>query len=188
MKNNTIIQFVGFITNLEPGEFVPKWVYHAKSLIDKQAEPLLLQQVATTKSRFRYLSQHSWHDSDIYFSFMKGRLSEHFPEHNARVIQVGGYQPIQMGRKQRKTDDDVKLVACLHHGETDLDFYRGLPLYTNLNIYEAYYESCAYGFILEFSIATEDAEYLEQQIKQKSNAETGIYKECNVSASNRVLV
>jgi hypothetical protein len=188
MKNNMIIQYVGFITNLEPGEFIPKWESHAKKLLNNQAVPLLQQQIGTAKSRFRYISQHEWHDSSNYFSFMKGRLSEHFPEHNAKVIQAGGYQSVEKVRRQRKKDTDVKLVVCLHHGETDMDFYKGLSLYSHLHIYEAYYESCMYSFILEFFVSAEDAEYLEQQIKQRSNAETGIYRECVLSVKNGIEV
>lgn len=187
MKNNTVVHFVGFVTNLEPGEFVPLWESYAKRLMKRETGALQQLQLATAKTRFRYISQHEWHDSDTHFSFMKGRLSEHFPEHNARVIQIGGYQQIQADRKKRKNDKEVKLLVLLNNDTTDLAFYSGLNLYSHLTIYEAYYESCIYNFILEFFVSENDAELLEQQIRQQSNAETGICRECKIFVSRQVL-
>ena len=43
MKKNSIIQFVGFITNLELTDFFPKWELYAKRLISKDSEPQLFE-------------------------------------------------------------------------------------------------------------------------------------------------
>src|SRR5258706_15390512 len=93
MKKDTIFQFVCFITNLAVDEFSPKWEHYAKRLMNKKTEPGLLQQVAGTKNRFRYISQHEWPDKDFQFSFMDERRSEHFPEHNVTLVQTGGMFP-----------------------------------------------------------------------------------------------
>jgi hypothetical protein len=187
MKNNSVVHFVGFVTNLEPGEFVPLWESYAKRLMKKETVALQQLQVATSKKRFRYISQHECHDGNIYFSFMKGNRSEYFTEHNAKVIQIGGYQQVQTERGKSKNGRDLKLLALLDVEKADLGFYSGLSLYSHLTVYEAYYESCMYNFILEFSVSENDVELLEQQIKLQSNAEAGICRECKIFVSKRIL-
>jgi len=54
-----------------------------------------------------------------------------------------------------------------------------MPFYRFLNIYEAYYESCTYQYILEFFVAELRARDLMRQLKLRtSDAEIGMYKEC----------
>ncbi len=181
MKKDTIFQFVCFITNLELDEFVPKWEHYAKRLMNKKTEPALLQLVAGTKNRFRYISQHEWPDQDFQFSFMDERRSEHFPEHNVKVVQTGGYIPLHVEKRHAEDDGDVKLISFISHNENDIEFYRRLTLYRHLNIYQAFYESCSYGYVLEFFVPEKDADELLFQLKQRPCAtETGIYKECFV--------
>ena len=180
MKKDTIYQFVCFITNLELDEFAPKWEHYAKRLMNKKTEPALQQLVNGTKNRYRFISQHAWPDQDFQFSFMDERRSEHFPEHNARVVQIGGYISLQPDRGQIEEDTDVKLIAYISHSETDIDFYRKLPLFHHLNIYQAFYESCSFGYVMEFFVPEKDADALLLQLKQRSGVETGIYRECFV--------
>jgi hypothetical protein len=180
MKKDTIFQFVCFITNLGLDEFAPKWEHYAKRLKIKKNEPALQQQVPGTKSRFSYISQHEWPDQDFQFSFMDERRSEHFPEHNVRVVQPGGYIQLHVEKRRPEEDSDVKLMAFISHNETDIDFYRKLPLYHHLNIYQAFYESCSFGYVMEFLVSEKDADELLLQLKQKSGVETGIYRECFV--------
>ena len=179
MKKDTIVQFVGFITNLDIDAFAPKWEFYAKR-INKKHEPALQQLVTESKNKFRYISQHEWTDPGSNFTFMNERKSDHFPEHNVKVIHAGGYIPLQMQRRQPEEEGDVKLVAFIGHNETDLDFYRGLT-YRHLNIHQAFYESCMYGYVLEFFVPETDAEELQQLLKQRPGVETGIYKECLVA-------
>jgi hypothetical protein len=180
MKKDKIFQFVCFITNLELDEFAPKWDHFAKRLMTKKSEPALHQQVPGTKSRFRYISYHEWPDQDFQFSFMDERRSEHFPEHNVKVVQTGGYIPLQSESRHPEGDGDLKLMAFISHNETDIEFYRSLSLYHHLNIYQAFYESCSYGYVLEFSVSEKNADELLLQLKQRTCAETGIYRECFV--------
>ena len=180
MKKDKIFQFVGFITNLGPDEFAPKWEQYAKRLMMKKAEPALLQQVSGTKSKFRYISQHEWPDQDFQFSFMDERRSEHFPEHNVKVVQTGGYIPLSFERRHPEEENDVKLIAFIGHNETDIEFYRRLPLYHHLNIYQAFYESCSHGYVMEFIVPEKNADELLLQLKQRSNTETGVYRDCFV--------
>jgi hypothetical protein len=180
MKKDTIFQFVCFITNLGVEEFAPKWEHYAKRLQLKKTEPSLQQQVPGTKSRFRYISHHEWPDQDFQFSFMDERRSEHFPEHNVKVVQTGGYIPLYVEKRQPEEDNDVKLIAFISHNETDIEFYRRLPHYHRLHIYQAFYESCSFGYVMEISISEKDADDLILQLKQRPGVETGIYRECLV--------
>ena len=180
MKKDTIFQFVCFITNLEPDVFAPKWEHYAKRLMNKKAEPVLQQQVPETKSRFRYISKHEWPDQDFQFSFMDERRSEHFPEHNAKVVQTGGYISLQSDRGHPEENGDVKLIAFISHSETDVEFYRKLSSYHHLNIYQAFYESCSFGYVMEFFVSEKNTDDLMHQLKQRPGVETGIYRECFV--------
>jgi hypothetical protein len=179
MKNDKIIQFVAFITNLELDVFAPKWEHYAKRLMSGKTEPVLLQIVSGTKNRFRFISQHEWPDRDFQFSFMDERKSEHFPEHNVKVVQTGGYIPLRPEKRHVEEDGDVKLLAFISHNENDIEFYRNLSLFHHLNIYQAFYESCSYAYVLEFFVSEKNADQLMVQLKQRTSVnETGIYKEC----------
>ncbi|MBC7874185.1 MAG: hypothetical protein H7Y01_09330 [Ferruginibacter sp.] len=178
MKKDTVIQFVGFVTNLDINEFAPKWEHYAKRL-NKKNESSFQQQVTETKNKFRYISQHQWNDTDSNFSFLNERKSEHFPEHNVKVVHLGGYLSLQVQSRQPEEEGDIKLMAFIGHNETDIDFYRRLS-YRHLNIHQAFYESCLYGYVLEFFVPESDSGELLQQLKQRSGVETGIYRECLV--------
>ena len=154
MKKDTIVQFVCFITNLEFEEFAVKWEQYAKEFT---ADPgaLILQERTKSKTRYKYVSQHECKPENFRFAFMKGRNSEHFPEHKAKVVQTGGYTPVQIQCEYDNEKNDVKIIAFIGADEMDLDFYHRLT-YRHLNIYEAYYESCTYSYIMEFFIQETD--------------------------------
>ena len=189
MKKSTIVQFVCFVTNLELDEFTPKWERYARRLKNHNPETTL-QQLVGTKSKFRYISQHEWLDKDFHFTFMNEKRSEHFPfinekrsehfpEHNVKVVQIGGYTLMQAERRDHiDNSDSTKLIVFISHEENDIDFYLLLPLYSQLNIYQPYYESCSYGYVLEFFVPDIDAVELAKQLKQRRGVDTGIYKEC----------
>lgn len=177
MKKDTIVQFVGFVTNLDLDVFAPEWERFAKKVIDKKNEPSLQQQVPDTKAKFKYVSQHEWFDRDSNLRFMDDKKSVHFPEQQVRVVQIGGYITLQFKKRQDTDDNQVRLIAFISHNETDIGFYSELPLNGHLDIYQAYYESCAYGYVLEFFVPETDAEELMLQLKQRLGVEAGIYKE-----------
>ncbi len=181
MKKDTIIQFVCFATNLELDEFVPKWDRYAKKLLNKKPVPTLQQQVAKTKNKFRYVSQHEWPDQDFHFTFMTEKWSEHFPEHNVRVVQAGGYIPLEEKKRQPGEEGDIKLVSFVGHDENDIEYYRQLPLYRKLYIHQAYYESCSFGYVMYFFVSDAEVDELLHILKQRPGVETGIYKECLVA-------
>ena len=180
MIKDKIVQYVCFITSLELDEFVPEWDRYAQKLMVKKAEPALLQKVNETKSKFRYISQHEWPERDFNFSFINERPSKYFPENKVRIVQAGGYIPLQVKRKSLGESNEIKLVALLSHFENDLDFYKQLSSYSNLNIYQAYYESCSYGYVLEFFVSEMHADELLLQLNQRPGVEAGMYRECLV--------
>jgi hypothetical protein len=182
MIKDTVIQFVCFATKIEPDQFISEWDSFSKKLKYKKQEPVLLELASDGKNKYRYISQHECPGADFHFSFMTESRSEHFKEHRVQVVQAGGYMLLLPGKKYREEDDDVKLVTFLSHKETDINFYRELPLYRHLNIYQAYYESCTYGHILEFYIAEANAEELLRQLQQRPGVEAAIYKESAVTA------
>lgn len=180
MKKNTIVQFVGFITNIALDEFVTRWEPFAKQFIKGHGDMMLLEQ-AETKGKFKYVSQFDCPQEDFKFAFMKGRTSENFPDHFVKVAQLGGYTPVQIKYPHREDSKLVKVIAFISHNENDLEYYKTLPLYSYLNIFEAYYENCMYGYILEFYSKESHATDLIQQLKERVNAEVAVYKECLVS-------
>jgi len=180
MKKDTLVQYVGFITDLELDEFAPKWEHYSKRLTSKKAESTLHQQVPAPKNKFRYVSQHEWPDRDFSFSFMNEKKSEHFPEHNVRVVQTGGYIPVNTKKRYVEEHDDTRLIAFVGHDETDIDYYRRISLYRHMEILQAYYESCTYGHVLEFFVPEADAGVLLLLLKQRAGVEAGIYRDCLV--------
>ncbi|MBC7949632.1 MAG: hypothetical protein H7Y42_17225 [Chitinophagaceae bacterium] len=176
MKKDTIVQFVCFVTDLGLDDFLGKWERYAKRLKSDQAESTLLRE-ATTKCKFRYISQHEWQGRDFQFSFMNEKRSEHFPEHNVKVIQAGGYTLIH-GKQDDTENDDTRLLAFVSHDENDIDFYKKAPLQKKVTIYQAYYENCAYGYIVEYQVSASKAQELALLLKARPGAEVVGYKEC----------
>ena len=180
MKKESIVQFVCFVTNLELDEFAPKWDHYSKRSKNSETEPVLYQKEALAKNKFRYISQQECPDFDFSYVDKNDRRSEHFPEQSVRIIQAGGYLPQKQKGRHAQKDGDIKVMALISHDENDIDFYGRLPSYHNLNIYQAYYESCLYGYVLEFFVPETDADELLRQLKQRHGVEAGIYKECLV--------
>lgn len=181
MKKERVIQFVCFITELTPEEFIPSWEAFAKKCVSEK-DPVLLQLDAETKKRYKYISQHESKGDNFLFAFMKGRNSEHFPDQKVKVLQAGGYQVAQLEYDGQIENGDVKIIAFVDHNDRDLDFYRKLLNYRHLNIYQAYYESCTYAYILEFCIPEINAPDLLRQIKTNTTTEAACYRECLVNA------
>jgi hypothetical protein len=178
MKNK-IVQFVCFATNIGYDEFLGRWEHFAKRFM-KEPQHTILDQQGATKNKYKYVSQHEWPEADFQFSFMEGRTSETFPEHFVKVVQAGGYTPVQVNRKAHEESNLVKVIAFLSHNDYDISFYKDLPLYKYLNIYEAYYENCNYGHILEFFVQEKNWAELTKELKARPGIEMGTYTECAV--------
>ena len=175
MKKDTIVQFVCFQTDIELETFVLSWEQYANSL-GKDMDVSLLQQ--SGKCRFKYVSRHTSLRDDFHFVFVKGRKPEHFNDCSVRVIQAGGYIPVQIECNHEAKAKETKILVFLH-SHADLSVYKELKPYNHLNIYEAYYESSSYSYIMEYFIADAQATTLLQQLKDLGTGnEIGMYKEC----------
>ena len=179
MKKESIIQFVGFITNLDFDEFVPKWEEYAQQF-NKRTGVIILQQLVESKCRYKYVSRLESPEAEFRFAFMKGRSSEHFPEHKVKVAQAGGYTPVRIECNHHDENGDDKVMAFISHNEDDIGFYTRLSMVSHLNIYKDFYESCTYAYIMEFFTQETETAHLLQQLKTRTGVEAALYKECQV--------
>ena len=185
VNTENIVQFVCFASPLGTNEFKELWEPYAKILVKDPAIILLQEGVSDQKStRFTYISQHACSAADFQFAFMKGKSKSHFPEHKARVIQAGGYLPVAPVIAYKQSRADVKIIALVGHGETDPAFYRGLGA-RHMNMYEAYYENCLYGYVIEFFTSAKEANDMLSQLKERPGVEAGIYQACLFSRTVR---
>ena len=179
MKKDKIVQFVCFETPVDTEAFITQWEQYNDLVKVKQE--VILQQESAHKCRYQFISQHRYHADDGQFIFKKLKRSSHFPEVEMRVKEAGGYSQIQLESSHDSEPEESKILLFLNVNEADLPFFRNLPDYHYLNIYQAYYESCTYTYILEYFIENKYAEQLIDAVKaQNRNAEIGLYKECLV--------
>jgi len=180
MKENSIIQFVCFETPLTLDIFVSQWESYAKRFFKQDIHAISLQEQVAKKAKFKYISKNEWPQDNFQFSFMEGRLSDHFPDSQVKEVQAGGYTPTQIECDDNPGSEEVKVMVFLHAENPDLVALKKLP-YRSLNIYEPFYQNCMYAYILEFYTEEINAADLIQQLKnQFLHAETGAYKECLV--------
>jgi hypothetical protein len=179
MKKDSIVQFVCFETPLNTDEFVLHWDQYCKQLGDGQE--VILQQEAGSINGYKYMSQHILPGGEFQFLFKKGRRSSRFPEVEMKVKELGGYMPMQVECTHNTHPGESKIFVFVSHAETDMELYRKLSGYQFLNIYQAYYESSNYSFILEFFAENSSIPELIECLKlQIHSAETGLYKECKI--------
>ncbi len=179
MADGTIVQFVGFITNADFDKFVDRWSYYVKELGHTKVKATLQKQ-SGSKARFKYLSKHSGPPEGFKFTFMNKRDSEHFPEHNAKVVHAGGYVAVQTESNDRDKNRWLKAVVFIKDQQADMDFYRRLQFYRKLNIYQAYYENCAYAWILEYYLKETEVPEFMPQLSKVLIDEVAFYEECPV--------
>jgi len=177
MAEDVIVQFVGFITNTDFDRFVDRWSFYVKQLGNKKTKASL-QKLSSGKARFSYISKHPDAQEGFKFTFMNKRDSEHFPEHNARVVHAGGYLVVQKESNEKDRERCQVAMVFIKNQQADMDFYRKLLHYRKLNIYQAYYENCAYAWILEFYIKETEAAGFGLQFTAGMADELAFYEEC----------
>ena len=182
MIKDTIVQYVCFVTNLGLEEFMPEWQRYAKRMKAENFEVTLYEQSPGSKNRFHYFSRHEWANGNANLNFFENRKSEHLPEHVVKVVQAGGYLRLLPVQRKEKAKGDIFLVAFVGHNDTDIEFYQHLTQYTRLTIHQAYFESCAYGYILEFIVPARESNDLISLLKLRPSVETYMYSECQVPA------
>jgi hypothetical protein len=183
MKKDMIVQFVSFETMVPTNEFRAQWDEYNKLVTGKQE--FTLQQEIDGKNLNRYLSQHRFYEDDIPFAFKKARRSAHNPEIEMRVKELGGYSALQLEFDHETAATDCKVFVFLST-VPEPDLYKELLSYRYLNIYQAYYESSAYTYILEFFVDNSAVPQLIEQLKLHNRvSEIGVYKECNETKKRR---
>jgi len=185
MNKDTIVQFICITSILEPEEFMDMWESYADLRVDDTTN-ILLQEGVTEKNgnRFNYVIQHKSSAADFRFAFMKERSRMHPPEQKARIKLAGGYHPVQLQSTYNNVKEDARIVVFVAQGETELEFYRTQSFHY-LNIYEAYFENCAYSYVMEFFVREQEAPELLAQLKHRHGVEAAIYKGCRVSHSSK---
>jgi len=183
MKADTIVQFVSFETTVGIDEFRAQWE-ESNNLVTGKLSGTLQQEV-DGKSVFRYLSQHRFGEDDTRFTFKKERRSAQYPGIEIRVRDVGGYSTLQVECDPETTAADYKVFVFLNT-DPELKLYKELLSYHYLNIYQAYYESSAYTYILEFFVDKEQVPLLMEQLKIHNRiSEIGVYKQCNATKKSK---
>ncbi len=180
MNEKMIVQFVGFITDLDFNKFSEKWEYYIQQMKGDTAKTTLQKQY-NKKSTYKYVSQHPESQQDFRFSFMNKRNSAHFPEHNVKVTHMGGYLPVQIegSKADRKTDLNIMLFFKRPHA--DVQLLRQDGFFHKINIYEAYFENCTYDSIIECFVKNSTADdfmfQLQEHIHSANADDSGIYEE-----------
>lgn len=176
MKKDSIIQFICFDTNIEYNEFAGIMENYIRKNKQEKEEIMVLK---TNKGRFRYVSRHIAPSGDFRFVFNKGRNNDTATNTTLRIVQAGGYKPLQIEYHPESKSELTEVMVFVNKEQTDISVFQGLEFNQHLNIYEAYFESCHYSYILEFFVEDSEAESLIKQIKaQPLNSETGVYREC----------
>ena len=182
MEKETIVQFVWLESGSDNIEFMSQWDEYSKEIRNVQTIKLH-QEIAKKKGVTRYLSQHSCVKDNFQFVFKKGRRSAHVPEEEMKVRQLGGYTATQIQCKKDPAKDESKIFVFVTGHENSIDTFQNFSHYRFLNIYEAYFESSNYSYILEYFVENVNTEQFMEQLKLLNrHFESGIYKECVLEA------
>jgi hypothetical protein len=171
MKEEKIIHFVGFVTQLGQQEFIDQWTPLAKTF---DRGNFILQQQSEITGKYKYLSRHMLGHQDFRFSFMKNKESENFPDQKTRVIMLGGYSSGGADQNRGQANGE-KVVIFSNHDQVDVEFYSQFGRYV---VHEAFYESCRYNHIIELSGRATWAPELESLLKKKEGIEVAAYRAC----------
>ena len=174
MKSDYRVQFVCFETALDKEQFLKRWERYTHSL--NSNVNVTLQQ-SEGNGVFRYIAQHRFASHELQFKFSNEPRSRivHVP---IKTSQAGGYSILQAERLDDSVRNESKIFVFLTDSIVDLNIYKQLFAPGNLNIYQAYYENCKYTYILEYFVETKNTASVQEELKQFSIADVGIYKEC----------
>jgi hypothetical protein len=179
MRTDKVVHFVWFETSLDSDQFINKWEHYNRS-VNSDADVTL--QGSKRNNMFKYVAQHRCDSTEFQFLFTKAAKSTRSKETEIKTKQIGGYSILHKERTHEAGAGEDKVFAFLIRTDADLNFYQQLSVPNKLNIYGAYYENCAYAYILEFFVKHEYVAELVEQLKQHSTVEVGIYKECVLHA------
>jgi hypothetical protein len=70
-------------------------------------------------------------------------------------------------------------MAFFPQGEFPIDL-NNQEAPVRVNTFEAYFENCAFGNVMEFFVSEQESLSLLQQLKAMPGVEAGIYKDCSI--------
>lgn len=183
MTPNTKVQFVTFETSLSAEPFMKRWKEYKRS--SKSDTDVTLQQ-SKHKGIFRYIAQHRFNSEEVQFSFTKDRAASSVPQEIIKSNKAGGYTMLQAEQLTEAGPNECKVFAFITDPRADLRIYRELCQKGKLNIYEPYYLSCKFAYILEYFINNNQAEVLVDQLKNLDTADVALYRKCSIPKSSKV--
>lgn len=175
MKGNTIVHFVCFETILESEPFMKRWKEFTHS--SGSNRDVILQQSKKNKQCL-YIAQHGFKTTDdTQFEFYGERASSRIIQERIKTTVIGGYSLLQSESSGEAARGESKIFMFLPNGRANLTLYKEVPFQRKLNIYEAYYQSCNYAYILEYFIPSSNAAALKEYLRNNDNSEMDIYNE-----------
>ena len=179
MKDESIVQFVRFTAGSDHERFETIWKDCALQFMSGVDEAILQRSTGhSAQDRHQYVSQHTCSKENFRFEFVNGK-DGYFPGHSANMTQLGGYLPLQLQCVHDENKDDVKIIVFITRPQIDFGFYYR-QTFRHLNIYEAYFENCAYSYIMEFFVQEPEAIALVKELRLKPGNMAAIYQERQV--------
>lgn len=175
MSSDKKMQFVLFETRLDSEPFIKRWEQFNRS--SESNKGVILQQ-SEKDGMFKYISQHSIIPGELEFVFTKDSRSSRVVQVQIKTSHAGGYSMLQTERHDHATPGEKKIFIFINDPTTDLQPYKELPVASQLNIYEAYYENCKHAYILEYFVKAKDVPALDEQLQTIEAAEYHVFEEC----------
>jgi len=175
MVKDKIVQFVSFETPLDEEQFITQWEQYNRS-VNSDLDVTLHQ--SEKNGQFNYIALHRYAAGELKFSFTRAKKSSRNAEPQIKAKQAGGYLLVEEQRAGETHPDEKKVFAFSTAVFTKAADYKLLAQYGKLNIYNAYYENCQYGFILEFFVKGSQLPAFLEQLQTFDHFTTGVFKEC----------
>lgn len=179
MNEDKIVHFVYFETVLNSEQFIPKWEHYLRSA---NSDADVTVQESKRNDLFTYIAEHRCSADEFRFVFTKAAKLTRIKETEIKTIQLGGYSVTQKEKSGNAGADESKIFIFLNY--PDINFYKQLQAYGELNIYEAYFENCVYSYILEYYVSNENIGGLKEKLHQYNTTGMSVYKECTLFASH----
>lgn len=187
MQQESIVHFLCFITALDTKEFATQWDDYVKALNINKKKAILYKEIKAGKNSFGYIAKVELNEEDFQLPFINERKPGHLSESGVRVLQLGGYMAVKQEPVMHDNNKNTIIIAFVQHNENDMAYYQDLPLYSQLSIHQAYYESSNYGYIMEFIVPAPEAETLLQLIEKRPLATAGLYRTDLQKNASKVL-
>ncbi|MES2850069.1 MAG: hypothetical protein V4685_13505 [Bacteroidota bacterium] len=186
MQQESIVHFVGFITDMNTEEFAAEWDGYAQTLKINKTKAVLYKQIKAGKNSYGYIAKFELPEEDFQLPSINERKPSSVSESRIRALQLGGYTAVKQEQVYNNRDNNTTIITFVQHNENDMVYYRDLPLYSQLSIHQAYYENSNYGYIMEFIVPEQDAETLLQHIEKRHLATAGLYSVTLQNKRNRL--